>query len=411
MRKFVCAGLWALGCFLFCTCQSLSSGLREPVLSLSSVDLTGVDFNGVDLVVRVNVENPNGFSIPLPRIEWEFFLDGSSFVSGNVKEDTIIKARKSTVMDVPLRLSYAGVFAAIRLAGSLAETPYRIVLRAAFPIPLIQEKVFTFEHSGDLPLLQAPKISVPSLGIERADFEGVEVLCKFNVDNPNAFPIPFPNVNWDYSVNNTSLLKNSLAGTGTLPAKASTPVEIKVDVSYSYLQLFDAIRSLANVSETPSLMNISADFLLPALENSAAALNIPGVLPLLRKPELRFAGISPRNISLQRAEFLITWEVENKNSFAMNIDLFDYDIEVNGVRWARGSIEAPPKLNPNKIATVPVLITLNSLDMIRELTTIMSRRGDVSYLCGGNMKLSGGLPGLEAVDMPFNFSGSTKLRN
>jgi LEA14-like dessication related protein len=229
------------------------------------------------------------------------------------------------------------------------------------------------------------------------------------VDNPNVFPIPFPRVNWDYSVNKTSFIKNSLAGTGTLPAKASTPVDIRVSVSY--LQLFAAIRSLTNSSEVPSLMNVNADFLIPALENSAAALDIPGVLPLLKKPELRLAGISPRNISLQRADFLICWVVENKHDFAMNIDLFNYDITVNGIQWARGSIADPPGLGPNKTTTVPVLITLNSLDMIRELTTIMSRRGDVSYLCGGDIKLSGGLPGLGVIDMPFNFSGSTKLRN
>jgi LEA14-like dessication related protein len=409
MKKFVFAGLCVLGCFLLSTCESLSSALREPVLSLNSVDVAGIDFNGVDLVARVNVENPNGFSIPLPRIDWEFFLNDNSFVSGNIKEDTVIKARKSTVVDVPLSLSYTNVFAAVQSVRNLTEAPYRIVLQAAFPIPLIQEKVFTFEHSGNLPLLQTPKISAPSFEIAKADFEGIGVLCKFNVDNPNVFPIPFPKVDWDYSVNKTSFIKSSLAETKVLPAKASTPVDIRVDISY--LQLFAAIQSLAAGSEVPSLMNINADFPIPALENTAAALDIPGMLPLLRKPELRFAGISPRNISLQRAEFLISWEVENKNSFAMNIDLFDYDVKVNNAQWARGRIADPPSLSPNKTTTVPVIITLNSLDMIREITTIMTQRGDISYLCGGDMKLSGGLPGLGVIDMPFNFSGSTKLRN
>jgi LEA14-like dessication related protein len=409
MRKFICAGLSVLGCFLLCTCQSLSSELREPVLSLNSVDMADIGFNGVDLVARINVENPNGFSIPLPRIEWELFLGDNSFVNGSVKSDTLIKARKSTVVDVPFSLNYADVFAAVQSLRNRAETPYRVVLQAAFPIPLIQEKVFTFEHSGNLPLLQMPAISAPSFTIARADFEGVGILCTFNVDNPNVFPIPFPKVDWDYSVNKTPLLKGSLAETAVLPAKASSPVNIKVDISY--LQVFAAIRSLANAGETPSLMNVNADFLIPALEKSAAVLDIPGTLPLLKKPELRFAGISPRNISLQRAEFIISWEVENKNNFSMDIDVFDYDIKVNNTQWAQGRIADPPRLSPNKTTTVPVLITINSLDMIRELTTIMSRRGDVSYLCGGDMKLSGGPPGLGVIDMPFSFSGSTKLRN
>jgi hypothetical protein len=60
---------------------------------------------------------------------------------------------------------------------------------------------------------------------------------------------------------------------------------------------------------------------------------------------------------------------------------------------------------------VSLIVSINSLDMIREVADIMSRRADVSYLCGGAISVSGGIPGLGKIDIPFNFSGRTRLRN
>jgi LEA14-like dessication related protein len=397
---------------VYTACQSFVSELREPVLSLNSVDVANITFTGIDMVARVNVENPNGFSIPFPQVDWEFFIEGNSFVNGVIKNDNTIKARKTTVVDVPFSVTYEGVYKtlkSIKEAAGSGEAAYAVSLGVTFPIPLIQSKTFTFEHEGRIPLLQMPKISAPSFKIANAGFDGIGIVCSFNVENPNVFPLPFPKVDWDYSVNKTSFIKSSLSETKPLPAKAVTPVDIRVDIAYA--ELFKAIQSVAAAGEAPFVMNLNAAFPIPALENPGAALEIPGTIPLLKRPELSFKGIGARNISLQRAEFVFNWEVENKNNFSMDIDVFDYDLKVNNVPWARGRIADPPKIGPNKVTAIPLLVTVNSLDMIRELTTIMSARGDVSYVCAGAVSLSGGPPGLGTIDMPFNFSGTTKLRN
>ncbi|MDR0301270.1 MAG: hypothetical protein LBI04_03045, partial [Treponema sp.] len=67
------------------TCQSLSSAVEEPVLSLQSVDLEKISLTGAELLCKINVENPNSIDIPLPEIGWEFFVSNNSFLSGIIK--------------------------------------------------------------------------------------------------------------------------------------------------------------------------------------------------------------------------------------------------------------------------------------------------------------------------------------
>ena len=76
--------------FVFWGCQSFSSVVQEPKVSLNSVEIAGISINGVDMIVHVDVENPNGFSIPLPNIDWELFINKASFIQGTLKENKSI---------------------------------------------------------------------------------------------------------------------------------------------------------------------------------------------------------------------------------------------------------------------------------------------------------------------------------
>jgi LEA14-like dessication related protein len=137
---------------------------------------------------------------------------------------------------------------------------------------------------------------------------------------------------------------------------------------------------------------------------------LPGVLPLLKVPALSFKGISVKNMSLSKLDFEINWEVENNNSFAMSIKDLSYNLAVNNSQWAAGKVPGAPIAGPNRKTQIPAVVSINSLAMVRSLTEIITKGGDVSYVCGGNISLGGGLPGLGDFTMPFDFNGTTRLR-
>jgi LEA14-like dessication related protein len=265
----------------FTTCQTLGAVFSEPRLSLQSVEMTGISFTGVDLLCKVNVENPNPIDIPFPEIDWELFVNANSFIKGVVKNNNAIKSRAQTVVDVPVRATYQELADTVKSLGNSREADYRIALGAKFALPVLGNKVWRFEHAGVLPVLKVPSIS--------------------------------------------------------------------------------------------------------------------------------FKGIRVKNISLSRLDFDLDWEVENKNGFAMNVKDLSYDLAVNRSQWASARVSDARRLPPDAKTTIPLSFSINGLAMVREITDIITRGSDVSYACGGNIKLGGDLRGLGDLDIPLNFAGTTRL--
>ena len=265
--------------FCFTTCQSLSSVVREPHVSLHSVEMMAIDFNGADLLCKIQVENPNAIAIPFPEVGWELFLNANSFISGVIRNDQRISARGSTIVNVPVRLNYVDVFKTFQSFLGNSQATYKIALAPKIVIPVIGEKVWHFEHGGEFPLLQFPKLSMPSMKIDSMDLTKAEVLVTLNMENPNVFSLPPVKIAYDYQVNRNSFIKSSMETEGPLAASSVTPVSIRFPVNYA--DLYRSFQSLLTSSEVPSSFTMTADFGIPAF-NDAFNLEIPGTLPLIR---------------------------------------------------------------------------------------------------------------------------------
>ncbi|MDR1239111.1 MAG: LEA type 2 family protein [Treponema sp.] len=256
--------------------------MREPALSIHSVEVAGISFTGVNLLCRVNVENPNPFDVPVPELEWELFVQDHSFAAGTVKSAGPVKARKTSVVEIPVNLSYEGLYNSAASLGNAGEAAYRIALGAKIPLPVFGDQVWRLEHSG--------------------------------------------------------------------------------------------------------------------------------ALPLVRMPSLGFRGISVKNISLDRLEFELTWEIENNNAFALNLKGLDYVLMVNNSQWGAARMPGELVLEPGKKTAASLSLSISALNMVREITGLIARGADLVFACSGAARLGGGLPGLDDIEIPFNFNGTAKLR-
>jgi LEA14-like dessication related protein len=389
------------------TCGTLRSMVKDPVLSLESVALTGISLNGADLLCKVSVENPNPFEIPFPQVDWDLFINTNHFIAGTIQNDKKLAARGSTVVDVPLRMTYAGIFNTIQSVKGSKEADYRVAMKLSFDIPYLGDRSWNFEHSGTIPVVRIPKIHSPSFRITRIDFAGAEILCAALIENPNVFEIPFPDLAYDFSIGGNSFVKSSVASEGPLRAEALTPVDIRLNVSDA--GHYGAFQALRASGETSCLTALKGRFAIPGFENEEAGLDIAGILPLLKVPSLSFKGIRVKNIGLTRLDFQADWEIENNNTFTMTLKDFAYDLSVNNARWAAGKITGAPVIRAGAKTTVPLDISISALDMVKELGAVISRGNDVAYAVTGNMNLASNLPGLEDYIRPFNLSGATKI--
>jgi LEA14-like dessication related protein len=420
MRKTIPIMFWAAAALVLSTCGTLQDVFREPKLSFHSVELKNITFEGINMLARVNVENPNGFDIPFPAFDWELFVDAASFLKGKAAQDSgKLKSRGSGLVNIPLNFTYQGLYqtfaSILENNKENTQTPFRVAVAAKFPLPLIQDKVFNIKYDGKLPLLKMPRISPGSVRIENLSFTGLDLAMGIKVENPNEFPIPFPRGGWDFAVGGASFLKSSLSESGPVAAKTVHPAEIKLRLNYA--ELLTSIRTLANSNEARTVLALDAGFPIPAFESVKNKLNIPGSIPVLRKPEISFKGISLKTPALSlnnlaglgKLEFDLAWEVENRNSFTVKMENFLYDIKLNSSALAGGRIASPPQLRPNTKTAVPLTVTVDSPGAIKALGDMINR-GAVSYQAGGSLGLSGDYPGLEKIALPFDFSGNTNLK-
>ena len=392
---------------LLTTCQSLSSILQDPKVSLKSVEIAGIGINGVDLLAHVDVENLNGFSIPMPKVDWELFINSAPFVQGIIKDDKTIKSRGNVTLDLPLSFTYDGLFQTFKSLVNTKEVAYNVGMGLSFPLPLIEEKIYKLDFSGNVPLLQIPVLKTGSLDIAKMDYSGLTLAAMVNVENPNPFPIPIPDIDWDYNVNGVSVLKSKSAGTGEIPASAAGIANVNVNVAYA--DIFKAVNSLVNSTEAKSNLLMSTGLPISAFEGEKMILDLPRTLPILQKPQISFQGIEKRSLGTTM-EFLLNWEIDNKNSFAFDIAQFSYDFVVNNSQWAQGQIANPPKIKAAAKTLIPLTVSISAASLVRELVDVINRGAAVNYVSTGNVSLLSDLPGLDIPDMPMELRGSTRIR-
>ncbi|MCL2044608.1 MAG: LEA type 2 family protein [Treponema sp.] len=269
--------------FLFITitsCESLSSVIQEPRLSFKSVEIDRISLTGMDLIANIEIENRNGFSIPLPKIDWELFINDSPFIQGVLHNERSISSRGKDTVSLPLSLTYEGVLNSFASMIGTGEAAYQIALGITFPIPVIEQKIYRLDFSGVIPLPQLPKLNFQAPRVARIDLLGVELAFDINVENPNRFPIPFPVINWDLEVGGVPMLRNRFTGSETIAAEASGAATISMGVAYA--DIFRAVSSLRNAREAPFRLTLDIASPIPALSSLSNIVTIPGALPILR---------------------------------------------------------------------------------------------------------------------------------
>jgi LEA14-like dessication related protein len=255
--------------------------------------------------------------------------------------------------------------------------------------------------------LKMPEAALQSVNIKSISFTGAALEATVRINNPNGISIPSPRIEWELLVNDHSFVRGELPEGAAIKARASTDAVLPFQVDYQ--SLLASISSLASADESSYHLALSVVFNIPLLGEKRYTLEGSGVLPIPRLPSVTFKGIETRSLTLQRAEFVCTWEVNNPNGFSVTIDTFDYTLGVDNVPWASGVGPAGQTIAAHSTARLPVTVTFSAASLLRELIMASGRNSSMNYSAGGSMRFSFGLPGLIPQNMPLNLAGAVSL--
>jgi LEA14-like dessication related protein len=140
-----------LGALLLAGCAGLPGVFEQPDVNLEHVALRGAGLAGGTLDLTVGVYNPNKFDLQGTTLQLGLDVEDSHV--GDLVYDSDFQAQRedTTVLTLPLAVTWSGIAGAARTALNSGELPYTIKGQLTVATPIGEQKA-PFTHSGRAPL-------------------------------------------------------------------------------------------------------------------------------------------------------------------------------------------------------------------------------------------------------------------
>ncbi|MEX1664520.1 LEA type 2 family protein [Zhongshania arctica] len=126
------SGIVFLAVLALAACAAFNP-IEKPKVSITNIQMAPVIGFQQKLLVGLQLDNPNGFTINLARLRYTLELQGQSLAGGSLNEAISLPANGQTQLVVPVEvnlLSGIGVLSKI-LGGMQSDLDYKLSLTAA----------------------------------------------------------------------------------------------------------------------------------------------------------------------------------------------------------------------------------------------------------------------------------------
>ena len=131
--------------------------LKLPKVKLGALKLKNLSLTGADLLLSVQLENPNAFSMLLKGLQYQFEVGGRDWISGSAEKATQVAEKGQGVIEIPLSLNLLEMGTSVyKLLAGDKELNYQFggKLDLATSLPLLGAVSLPFDHSGSIKLMK-----------------------------------------------------------------------------------------------------------------------------------------------------------------------------------------------------------------------------------------------------------------
>ena len=255
--------------------------------------------------------------------------------------------------------------------------------------------------------VQKPRLSVTDWRVTDFDFRELELTFDVTVDNPNALAVQMLSYGYGLEINGRPFVSGSQEQETRIEASGQSTFELPMRVNFR--DLYGAVGSLAGRDEAAYAFSSTFAFDLPGLGRTEVPVRREGTLPLLRLPGLRIAGLQVVDLGLGTADLSLNLEFDNPNGIGFRIDGFDYNLNINGNRWAEGSALEGITVAEQGVTRLEIPVKLNVAEVGVSVFRMLSGSQEVDYEFNGNFTLGAGHPLLGSTEFQVNREGRLSL--
>jgi LEA14-like dessication related protein len=116
-----------------------------------------------------------------------------------------------------------------------------------------------------------------------------------------------------------------------------------------------------------------------------------------------------KKAELINTRFKIVIRIDNPNSFPVELSAFSYELYNAGKLWAKGVKTDILGIPPENSAEAELFLTMNFINMSRELLDQVTAMRDIRYRFAGEATVSAGTDGLSPFRMTYDLSGYSEV--
>ena len=109
-------------------CASMGvGGFRQPIVNFNDLQVESVGTKGGTVDVILSVYNPNGYRLDATELTYRLLVDTTSVGEGTYDKHFSVQSGDSTIVRLPVSLSYSGLAAAAKQLQERGSVNYRVM--------------------------------------------------------------------------------------------------------------------------------------------------------------------------------------------------------------------------------------------------------------------------------------------
>ncbi len=203
----------------------------KPTAKLTGTRLANINFEQVDLIFDLAVENKNPISLNLAGLEYDLKIENQSLVSGTTAQAIELKANSTSPVQLPITLKFDDLK---KLPGELwnkDKIAYQLISQFNVDLPVIGNYAIPVTKKGELPVPKIPDIKIKDVKVKNISFTSADLVAIIEVNNPNDFDIGVSDFNYQLNVNQQNWGQGKINKSSNIPKKGKGIIEVPIKLN------------------------------------------------------------------------------------------------------------------------------------------------------------------------------------
>jgi LEA14-like dessication related protein len=253
-----------------------------------------------------------------------------------------------------------------------------------------------------------PTARLTGAHLSNINFDKVDLVFDLEVENKNPVALDLAGLEYDFKIEDQSLVSGVTAKAIELGANTTSPVQLPVTLKFDDLKKLPG--ELWNRDKLAYDLQTVFNITLPVIGNYAVPVSKQGELPVPRIPDIKIKDVKIKKLNFTSADLVAQVEVNNPNDFNLALKSFDYQLDINQSKWGQGEIKGSSNIPGKGKGVIEIPLKLDLLSIGSAAAALLQKGSTLEYQLKGNATLDTGLELLKGYDLPVDIKGTTSLK-